>query len=190
MTDYLTGLIWLKNANCFGDKLWETALTDCNSLNSGECGLEDGSLEGDWRLPNKWELEGLGTDPPVMWDSGLPPVTWTKPGSPFVYIRSDGYWSSTLYSDMVYVVNMSNGFVFDLFKDPYSSVFWAVSFYGRAIEKEARFGIARWPTSPSFHPRPSKPSSVSSRASSSSPPTTFSKSSRTALVYTATSKLS
>ena len=32
VTDNLTGLIWLKNANCGGAKDWATALTFANSL--------------------------------------------------------------------------------------------------------------------------------------------------------------
>ena len=35
VTDNLTRLIWLKNANCFGSKTWSEALSDCNSLASG-----------------------------------------------------------------------------------------------------------------------------------------------------------
>lgn len=48
VTDNLTGLIWLKDANGFGTRKWATALIDCNTLNSGEHGLSDGSVEGDW----------------------------------------------------------------------------------------------------------------------------------------------
>jgi len=59
VTDNLTGLIWLMNANCFGYKYWTAALTDANTLNSGECGLSDGSVQGDWRLPNVREMESL-----------------------------------------------------------------------------------------------------------------------------------
>jgi len=32
VTDNLTGLIWLKNADCFGARDWANALTDCNNL--------------------------------------------------------------------------------------------------------------------------------------------------------------
>jgi hypothetical protein len=60
-----TDLIWLKDANCFGEQLWSTAISLANELNDGECGLSDGSVEGDWRLPTKEDLQGLGTDPPV-----------------------------------------------------------------------------------------------------------------------------
>ena len=59
VTDNLTQLIWLKNANCFEQRTWADALTDCNTLNSGECGLSDGSEEGDWHLPNVKELQSL-----------------------------------------------------------------------------------------------------------------------------------
>ena len=59
VTDNLTGLIWLKNANCFGTQTWANALSAANTLNSGECGLTDGSAEGDWRLPNVREQQSL-----------------------------------------------------------------------------------------------------------------------------------
>jgi hypothetical protein len=57
--DNLTGLIWMKNANCFETKTWEYALMDCNTLAHGQCGLKDGSQPGDWRLANRKELESL-----------------------------------------------------------------------------------------------------------------------------------
>jgi hypothetical protein len=60
-----TDLIWLKDANYFGEQLWSTAISLANELNDGECGLSDGSVEGDWRLPTKEDLQGLGTDQPV-----------------------------------------------------------------------------------------------------------------------------
>ena len=37
----------------------ENALRCANKLNSGECGLSDGSVEGDWRLPNVREMQSL-----------------------------------------------------------------------------------------------------------------------------------
>jgi hypothetical protein len=41
--DNLTGLIWLKDANCFSRRTWAQALSDANSLANGSCGLTDGS---------------------------------------------------------------------------------------------------------------------------------------------------
>jgi len=57
--DNLTGLIWLKEADCFGMPPWGQALSFANGLASGQCWLSDGSHAGDWRLPNREELESL-----------------------------------------------------------------------------------------------------------------------------------
>ena len=88
VTDNFTKLIWLKDANCFGNIQWANALSNCNTLNSGECGLTDGSVEGDWRLPNVRELNTLvdyGQDTPA-----LPSGTYNY----FTRLQSD-YWAST-----------------------------------------------------------------------------------------------
>src|SRR5712691_11453672 len=60
--DNLTGLIWLKDILCAaraGSPTWLDALTFANTLASGTCGLRDGSVAGDWRLPNIRELQSL-----------------------------------------------------------------------------------------------------------------------------------
>jgi hypothetical protein len=57
--DNATGLIWLKNANCFGLRTWAQASMLANNLANGQCGLTDGSSAGDWRLPNIRELLSL-----------------------------------------------------------------------------------------------------------------------------------
>ena len=69
VTDNLTGLIWLKNANCAGAmENWNTAIDyaaalydGCTSCfgTGGDCGLSDGSSAGDWRLPNRNEVLSL-----------------------------------------------------------------------------------------------------------------------------------
>ena len=85
--DNLTGLIWLKHANCFDQRAWEEALSDCNGLSAGWCGLTDGSSAGDWRLPNHKELYSLtdaGSDNPTL-----------PSGHPFINVQSTNYWSST-----------------------------------------------------------------------------------------------
>ncbi|MCP4666989.1 MAG: DUF1566 domain-containing protein [Deltaproteobacteria bacterium] len=84
VTDNLTGLIWLKNANCAGGKVdWNTALDYAGALYDGcpncfggstDCGLSDGSDAGDWRLPNVNELKSLidfGNHHPAL-PSGYP----------------------------------------------------------------------------------------------------------------------
>lgn len=92
VTDNLTGLIWLLNANCFGAQTWANALTQSNNLASGSCGLTDGSTTGDWRLPNRKELMSLHD----LSQSG-PPLS---AGYPFSSVQGNLYWSSdTLASD-------------------------------------------------------------------------------------------
>jgi hypothetical protein len=61
VTDNLTKLIWMKNANAFGMKTWSDALSCANGLKSGDAGtgLTDGSKAGDWRLPNVREFQSL-----------------------------------------------------------------------------------------------------------------------------------
>jgi len=87
VSDNLTGLIWMDNANCIGADLWANALSYCNTLADGSCGLTDGSGTGDWRLPNIQELNSLidlgETDPAL-------PM-----GHPFSNVQSSFYWSSS-----------------------------------------------------------------------------------------------
>ena len=56
VTDHLTRLVWLKNANCFGLHEFHIASPMPHDLESGNCGLLDGSVKGDWRLPNRNEM--------------------------------------------------------------------------------------------------------------------------------------
>jgi hypothetical protein len=116
VTDNLTGLIWLKNANCFGPKTWEDALSDANSLASGSCGLSDGSSAGDWRLPNVRELYSLVHfgfyDPAVPNTVGT--EKWSE-GDPFTGVQSGDFWSSTThgyFTDECWIVDLHNCTVF------------------------------------------------------------------------------
>jgi Protein of unknown function (DUF1566) len=94
--DNLTGLIWLKQANCFGPQLWLNALQAVNTVASPNCGLSDGSVAGDWRLPNIKELQSLihfGSFSPALSNAaGTGP--WTE-GDAFSGVEHHGYWSST-----------------------------------------------------------------------------------------------
>ncbi len=106
VTDNLTGLVWLENANCFGTRNWTGALSDANGLATGSCGLTDGSSAGDWRLPNVRELQSLidyGVDFPALPD-----------GHPFTGVESTTYWSSTAnayYTSYAWSVYLSFGSV-------------------------------------------------------------------------------
>ncbi|HEY1500980.1 MAG TPA: DUF1566 domain-containing protein [Acidobacteriaceae bacterium] len=59
VTDTVTGLRWMKEANCIADT-WANAVAEVKALGNGQCGLADGSSPGDWRMPNRNEMESLG----------------------------------------------------------------------------------------------------------------------------------
>lgn len=117
VTDNMTGLIWLKNANCFGQETWADALTDCNDLASGTCGLTDGSVAGEWRLPNIRELHSLihyGFHFPALCDAAGT-GQWTD-GDPFSGVHTGQYWTSTTMESLTYLafsVNVYPGLVVD-----------------------------------------------------------------------------
>jgi hypothetical protein len=120
--DNLTGLIWLKDITCYNHGMtWADALTASNTLADGACGLTDGSVAGDWRLPNAKELQSLfeygGT------------VEALPPGHPFVYSMIWRYWSSTslAYAPFgAYWVSNGNGEVGGEFKGEPSYRWWPV----------------------------------------------------------------
>ena len=102
--DVQTGLIWLKNANCFGATNWADANIKAATLASGQCGLTDGSQSGDWRVPTRAE-----------WEAIIKPSCYPSPGSPALpdklgtgcyasgtpwatNVLTNLYWTSTTYS--------------------------------------------------------------------------------------------
>jgi hypothetical protein len=113
VTDKLTGLIWLKNANCFSSRPWALAVETATTLASGQCGLMDGSSAGDWRLPNVKELQSLidfGFFGPAL-SNTAGTAQWTD-GNPFSGVRSTEYWSSTTYvngPDHAWSVDLGDG---------------------------------------------------------------------------------
>lgn len=116
VTDNLTGLVWLKNFNCFGRIGWESALTVANTLEAGDCGLSDGSFEGDWRLPNRFELESLLDL--KQYGLALPP------GHPFVNVEPDYYWTSSYHS---YFVDLK--------------IAWAIHFSAGDVKARSMIGL-------------------------------------------------
>jgi hypothetical protein len=116
VTDCRTDLVWLKDAYCYGEEYleWWSAGSAVAVLTDGGCGLTDGSIAGDWRLPTKEELQGIGTDPPTTWWDRNPSVAWTTPGSPFENVIPFFYWSST-EKDTVWkwFVDMGYGYTSD-----------------------------------------------------------------------------
>jgi hypothetical protein len=122
VTDNLTGLIWMKNAGVIGQQTWADALGIANNLQSGQYDLTDGSVAGDWRLPNVRELQSLinyGSFGPAL------PVA-----PPFTDVQSSYYWSSTTspYHSTPYAwyVNFWDGSVNANPKSPDSYYVWCV----------------------------------------------------------------
>jgi hypothetical protein len=112
VTDNLTGLIWLKNATCAGEKTWANALTYCNTLASGSCGLTDGSIPSEWRLPNMKEL--LSLIDYEYYNPAFPSV------HPFTGVENSPYWSSTtipVSPHYALYLGINYGFVHDHDKD-------------------------------------------------------------------------
>ena len=123
VTDHLTGLIWLEDANCYGLVTWTVALSAANALqDSGtpettdDCGLSDDSVPGQWRLGNVRELQSLmhyGVVAPAV-PNTVGTGQWGE-GDPFSGIQLNAaYWSSTTYAnstDSAWRVDMFNGSV-------------------------------------------------------------------------------
>jgi len=110
VTDTVTGLIWLKKADCFqGGRFYADSNQAAAGLAAGECGLTDGSSAGDWRLPTKTEWEAtiahavaLGCK--YLSPGGYPSLT-NNPGTgclsagptSFTGVRSFFHWSSSAH---------------------------------------------------------------------------------------------
>jgi hypothetical protein len=123
VTDELTGLIWLQDANCFGEVVWISAPAEVASLNSGSvttCTSYTAGAFDDWRVPNVRELASLIDY--GRYDPALPT------GHPFVSVQYDYYWtSSTDVKNTGYGWSMSfeYGTASSVFKSAYNYV-WPV----------------------------------------------------------------
>jgi hypothetical protein len=90
VTDRLTGLIWMQDANCFlAPQTWAQAINLVIQINNHDtCGVPFNQFQGaDWRLPNVKELFTLtdfGRDSPAL-----------VPGAPFTNFQNGRYWTST-----------------------------------------------------------------------------------------------
>jgi hypothetical protein len=143
VTDNLTGLVWLRNANCFGPRWWPDALSDANTLADGSCGLSDSSIAGDWRLPNVRELHSL-----IDYGRILPAL---PAGHPFLGVVNYNYWTSTTsypFLESARFVGMHSGRVEAFFKTNISEGFsvWPVrgpcSDDGSDVPATTRIGAA------------------------------------------------
>ncbi|MEK8021228.1 MAG: DUF1566 domain-containing protein, partial [Candidatus Parabeggiatoa sp.] len=131
VTDNRSGLIWLKNANCFGPQYWKTAMQKAANLDHGQCGLRDGSRAGMWRLPTKEELKAMidkkyrkpYSQPALSNAAGTGP--W-KEGDAFLGVQTNFYWSSTRYAaitGLAWSVHFDDGYVYSVGKT-FTSYVW------------------------------------------------------------------
>ena len=126
--DNLTGLTWLKNADCVSlDITWQNALEFVNNLNLGRitapaplghCGDTSGrraTHQTDWRLPNVREMFSLIDfaffSPAISNAAGTERATSEDP---FVNLQQAVYWTSTTkagvgITDHAWVVDVSDG---------------------------------------------------------------------------------
>jgi hypothetical protein len=124
VTDNTTGLIWLKKTNCFGPITWYKAMTAVADLAHGQCGLTDGSFQGDWRLPERAELLTLldeRYESPAL-SNATGTDQWME-GDPFSGVQSAPYWSATAYGnypDAAWLVLFSQGYMLYYANDSYA----------------------------------------------------------------------
>jgi len=133
--DNLTGIAWLKDANCIATKYpsfdndwtsgdggvtWQHALDFVAGINNGTFSDCSGGYD-DWHLPNWKELRSLIDY--SNYSSVLPS------GHPFSSVQSDYYWSSTtvaIHTNSTWIVHMYNGYVGFDDTDFYSAHVWPV----------------------------------------------------------------
>ena len=159
--DTSSSLRWLKNASCFGDALWNTAISLAANLASPACGLSDGTVAGDWRLPTFEELQTLVAAPDSLrYD--------TLNAGGFFNVQANYYWSSSTFAystDYAWVVRMNNGLVDYNYKD-FNYYVWPVragqywSLDALVISGNADFGSVPVGSTSSGHPFTLKNSST------------------------------
>ncbi|MBV8659504.1 MAG: DUF1566 domain-containing protein [Burkholderiales bacterium] len=101
VTDTMTGLTWMKLANCINQP-WAQAVAAVQALASGQCGLSDGSAPGSWRMPNRKEMQSLadrGQNNQALYfdetfNSGQPPIS-SQQAAFTNFIQFQYYWTST-----------------------------------------------------------------------------------------------
>ncbi len=133
ITDNLTGLVWLQDANCpsTAPMLWQEALDWVAQFNTTAiaCDNYTAMTFTDWRLPNVKELASLAD-----YGQGTPAVT---PGHPFLNLQfgqppdyvSPLYWSSTsptFFATNAYALLIDFGGIGTPDKDTASHFVWPV----------------------------------------------------------------
>jgi len=147
ITDCRTGLVWLQDAKCldssndvspanpYGFLSWTDAMKWAAGLQSGICGLNDGSAAGDWRLPTKTEWMAMVeyakyTHSPSYTPkltNGAGTAVWSQ-GDAFNNVVTSIYWSSTTVASNesnAWGVHMGDGLMYSWSKSEIFNV-WPV----------------------------------------------------------------
>jgi len=138
VTDELTGLMWLKDANCPNTiRPWQRGLTDVVELNAGgkmnnrACKDYSGTPYSDWRLPTVTELQSLihfGYSDPAL----------SNAAGTAAWIEGDAF-SDVMVEDLFYYFSSTTS-VSD------TSYAWSVDLAtGRPMRKEKLHGGYHWP---------------------------------------------
>jgi hypothetical protein len=138
VTDTVTGLIWLQQADCLPINSWVDASAAVARLKDGDCNLTDKSTPGDWRLPTRDEWSATIAQAMALgcYNAAAPTLT-NEPGtgcesvgpSIFVGVAADFYWSSTANASVpadAWSQNLVNGGVYGFTKHTTSLRVWPV----------------------------------------------------------------
>lgn len=117
VTDNLTGVIWLQDTDCIGEKAWTDVDTPAKIMaiiNTGGCTNYTAGTYTDWRLPTLKEATVLihyGFRSPAMTDTSGS-NQWTTNGDPFLDLDTTYCtWTSTTTGTGAWVVDFDDGLV-------------------------------------------------------------------------------
>lgn len=127
----VNGQVWLKNADCFGKVLYSSAQSAVAGLANGQCGLTDGSTQGQWRLPTLAELKMINTQRALFsnatgthyWSSDV--VTGLR-GKGIVVFTGNFAVSGSLPSHGPYSASYRDGSMTVGEDKPYNALVWPV----------------------------------------------------------------
>ena len=124
VTDNASGLVWLKEARCFDPPTYcyGDAAAAIAQLASGQCGLTDASVAGDWRLPELAEWQAFVctqySGPSLCNTNGDGPHS---NGQPFLNVPATGtYWTGTVSErgpDLNWTMYLGSGEPFEDWND-------------------------------------------------------------------------
>ncbi len=116
VTDNKSGLIWMKNADCFRRVNWKKGMelvANLSSESSKHCELHDDSQKGDWRLPtkNEWEAMINATYSFPILSNAAGTEQWTE-GDAFTRVTPSWYWSSTMDKNSAWSMFLGDGVIY------------------------------------------------------------------------------